>query len=63
MRVERHPNGPRLYVGGVRIHHGSAGIGAGVALLALRRPWIAAAALIVAAHDWRDFPFRDSDNH
>lgn len=63
LRIHRHPCGPRLYVAGVRVHHGAAGIGAAAALAAIGRPALAAVSLIVAAHDWRDFPFRDSDNH
>lgn len=61
--VVRHPHGPRVYVGGVRLHHGSAGCALGVAALASRRRWLGLVALALVAHDVRDFPWRDSDNH
>jgi hypothetical protein len=61
--VVRHPCGPRLYVAGVRIHHGSAAAAVAIAALAARRPLIVAAALVAVAHDARDFPWRDCDNH
>lgn len=63
LRIYRHPSGPRVYLLGARVHHGAAGIGAAAALAALGRPALALAALAIAAHDWRDFPFRDCDNH
>lgn len=62
-RVVRHPHGPRLYVAGVRVHHGSAALALAVAAVVARRPRVAAAALIAVAHDARDFPWRDCDNH
>jgi hypothetical protein len=63
IRVERHPYGARLYLAGVRCHHGS-GVGAlAVLALALRHRRLALALASYAATDWRDFPFRDSDNH
>lgn len=63
IRLHRHPRGPRLYVIGRRMHHGPGGaILAGVALIAKRRR-LAAACLLWAATDWRDFPFRDNCNH
>jgi hypothetical protein len=61
--VLRHPYGPRLYLGGVRVHHGAAGLcllGAGA--LAHSRALLALGTALVV-HDRRDFPFRDSDNH
>lgn len=45
MRLERHPNGPRLYIHGLRIHHGLTGTI--LTLLGI--------ALIV--DDRKDFPF------
>lgn len=64
VRIRRHKRGPRVYVAGrIRIHHGPAfGLAAAVAWRARFR--ILAAALAgIAATDWRDFPFRDRDNH
>jgi hypothetical protein len=63
VRVDRHASGPRLYVGGRRVHHGSAGIGAIALGLALRRPRLTIAGAIALAHDRRDFPFTDNRNH
>lgn len=58
-----HPHGPRLYVAGVRVHHGLAGL-IGAALCALTGAHKLAATLaLYGASDWRDFPFRDTDNH
>lgn len=63
IRVERHPWGARVYVVSYRLHHGLAGsVAAALLALAGRRKWAIAAALL-AAHDYRDFPFRDTDNH
>lgn len=63
IRLAAHPSGPRVYVVGRRVHHGPAfGLAAAVCWIARLR--ILAAALAgIAATDWRDFPFRDCDNH
>ena len=58
MRIEHHPNGPRLYVHGLRLHHGLTG---SVLLLAgvaghLRTVTLAGALLV--ADDLHDFPWR-----
>lgn len=63
VRVDRHPYGPRVYLAGRRIHHGSAGLVLAVALRAARRRKLSYLALLAVAHDARDFPFRDCDNH
>jgi hypothetical protein len=63
VRIRRHERGPRVYVAGQRLHHGPAfGM---AALLCWRHRWrvLAAAFAGIAATDWRDFPFRDQDNH
>jgi hypothetical protein len=63
IRLAAHPNGPRVYVVGRRVHHGPAfGLAAAVAWRARFRV-LAAALAGIAATDWRDFPFRDCDNH
>lgn len=73
LELERNPSGPRVYVIGRRLHHGAAG----VALLTLatsspvrrrrapsaRAVLIGAVGAVLIAHDRRDFPFRDIDNH
>jgi hypothetical protein len=51
LKVEPHNSGPRLYLFGNRIHHGTVGI-----LFTI----IGAGLLI---HDRADFPFTDSRNH
>lgn len=61
--IKRHKRGPRLYVGGKRIHHGPAfGL---AAVLCWRFRWrtLAAALGAYAATNWRDFPFTDECNH
>lgn len=76
IRVHRHAYGPRVYVLGRRVHHGSAGaIGVAsylasyrVSYLASYRSYPAARALVALGaialwHDRADFPFRDIDNH
>lgn len=63
IRLIRHERGPRVYILGRRVHHGSVGCG----LLAvgcfarLRSLRVIAFAMIL--HDGADFPFRDCDNH
>lgn len=61
--VLRHPHGPRVYVAGRRVHHGSAG--AVLAILGARthRPILTALGLVGVIHDRADFPWRDDDNH
>jgi len=70
VRVHRHAAGPRVYLAGWRVHHGPPAILAAAALGTLagrRRSRMAAvaalAAATLAAHDARDFPWRDGDNH
>lgn len=63
IRIHKHPLGPRLYVGGLRVHHGPAfGLAAGVAWMSRHRG-LAMACAAWAATDWRDFPFTDTCNH
>ena len=61
--VIRHPRGPRVYVAGLRIHHGSAGLAAALVGLAVGSPPLVIAAVVAVAHDGADFPWRDCDNH
>ena len=63
IRVDRHPAGPRVYLAGVRVHHGTAGLAAIVSYPVHRRRSVLAAGLAALAHDFQDFPFRDCDNH
>jgi hypothetical protein len=58
-----HPSGPRLYVRGVRVHHGSAGCALALAGVARREPLVALAGLAMVIDDLADFPWRDCDNH
>jgi hypothetical protein len=61
--VVRHPFGPRLYIAGLRVHHGSAGCALGIVALAAGDPWLGLVAAALVVHDARDFPWRDRDNH
>jgi hypothetical protein len=61
--VVRHPWGPRIYVAGRRVHHGSAGVAIGLLGLVSRNPLLGVAGLAMVADDISDFPWRDSDNH
>lgn len=48
--IEMHPDGPRVFVFGARIHHGPPAL------------FAAAALLLVAWHDRRDFPWSTHDD-
>jgi hypothetical protein len=61
--VVRHPYGPRVYLAGWRIHHGSFGLALALTAVAVHRRRVALIGLALIAHDARDFPFRDRDNH
>ena len=61
--VIHHPRGPRVYVAGLRIHHGSAGLAVAAAGIVVGNPILMIAGAIAVAHDWRDCPWRDCDNH
>lgn len=61
--VLRHPSGPRVYLAGRRVHHGSSGIAVLVVGLACGSPTAVAAGIAAVIHDRKDFPFRDCDNH
>lgn len=61
--VKQHERGPRLYFAGRRIHHGPACSFAALFCWRFRFRLLAAALAGFAATDWRDFPFRDCDNH
>jgi hypothetical protein len=61
--VVRHAWGPRVYLAGRRVHHGSAGCVVGALGLALGDPLLTFAGIGMVAHDIRDFPWRDRDNH
>ncbi|HSE45862.1 MAG TPA: hypothetical protein VLA89_11115 [Gemmatimonadales bacterium] len=68
VRITSTTSGPRLYVIGRRVHHGAVGVGllAAAPLLRGRARAMAAAsglALLAYRHEYRDFPFRDCDNH
>lgn len=65
--VDRHPKGPRLYVGGLRVHHGLTGAALAAAGAKARRRPIGRALIVLGAtliaHDRKDFPFSPFDNH
>lgn len=70
VRIIRHERGPRVYVIGLRCHHGATGAAAlalgaalrGHAPRALTRGAAAVGALLLW-HDRADFPFTDKCNH
>lgn len=61
--VVRHPNGPRLYVAGLRVHHGTAGCALALVGLTRRNLVLTAIAAAMVVDDLADFPWRDCDNH
>lgn len=63
VRVHRHERGPRVYLAGRRVHHGPAFTILAAFAWRLRRYRIATACALWAATDYRDFPFRDHNNH
>lgn len=63
MRIARHPNGPRVYMLGQRVHHGAFGVGVGLCGVLFRRRALVAMGVALAAHDAKDFPWRDHNNH
>jgi hypothetical protein len=63
MLIVRHPHGPRLYIAGRRLHHGVAGLAVAAICTLFGHRRLALASAAYGATDWRDFPFRDSNNH
>lgn len=63
VRIARHPNGPRVYVVGFRLHHGASGIAAIATYPLHRSRAVLAAGIAALVHDFRDFPFTDNNNH
>lgn len=53
--IHRHPQGPRLYVSGQRVHHGASGLALAGSLLAMRKHRLCLAALAIVAHDAHDW--------
>lgn len=62
-RIDRHERGPRFYLAGRRVHHGPAFVLVAAICWRARLRLLAAALAGYAVTDWRDFPFRDCDNH
>jgi hypothetical protein len=52
--VQRHPQGPRVWLLGQRVHHGATACVVAAVALAAKRPRIALAVLVAAAHDRHD---------
>ncbi len=63
VKVASNPRGPRVYIVGKRVHHGSGGALLALAALKMRQRKVAALLAIWAITDWRDFPFTDACNH
>lgn len=53
--IRSYPQGPRVWVGGQRIHHGTSGIGLALLFLTLKRRRLALAALALPLHDRKDW--------
>lgn len=58
LRIEHHPNGPRVYVLGLRLHHGLTAAVVVVGALATHHHAIAALAGVAMIEDLHDFPWR-----
>ncbi|MQA76494.1 MAG: hypothetical protein GEU88_19590 [Solirubrobacterales bacterium] len=61
--IVHHPWGPRLYLAGLRVHHGSAGCALALAGLKRHAPLLTVAGLVMVLDDLADFPWRDCDSH
>lgn len=66
VRIDRHPNGPRLYIHGLRVHHGLTGCVAFALSAAIGphnklRPLMLLAAAAMVADDAHDFPWHLHD--
>jgi hypothetical protein len=55
--VARKPGSVKVYVAGLRLHHGITGIVVAGAGLALRRRRMFLLGCAITAHDWRDWPW------
>lgn len=53
--VRRYPQGPRVWIVGQRVHHGSVGVVLCASLLSRRARALALVGLILAAHDAHDW--------
>jgi hypothetical protein len=68
VKLIKHERGPRLYLIGKRVHHGSVGVGLTLTVLLAAskqrrlRP-LALLGLAMIAHDIKDFPWTDNCNH
>jgi hypothetical protein len=64
VRIDKHENGPRVYLAGKRLHHGTVGLGLTVTALKIKklRP-LALVGLAMIYHDRHDFPWTDKNNH
>lgn len=69
LRIAHHANGPRVYVLGMRVHHGTTGV---VCACVLRftgqkhrrvRTFLMCVCACAVWHDRKDFPWTDSCNH
>lgn len=54
LHIIKHPNGPRLYVGGLRVHHGTTGLMLSALGLGARRRALVGLGLVLAVHDRHD---------
>lgn len=54
VHIERHRNGPRLYIVGQRVHHGASCSLLAAASLAVHKPIAAAVFICLAVHDYHD---------
>lgn len=55
VRLERHPNGPRVALAGQRLHHGAAGVLVAALGARARSPLLCAAGACLAIHDRHDW--------
>ncbi len=57
LRLDRNPHGPRLYLCGLRVHHGLSGLVLAAIGACVHSRALVAVGTLALADDWRDFPF------
>lgn len=62
VEVRANPRGARCYVAGRRVHHAWVAV-VGAICIARGRRAFGTVLVLYGASDWKDFPFRDCDNH
>lgn len=63
IRIVKHERGPRVYLVGLRVHHGTTGIVCMFVGRIMKYKLLHALGCALVLHDAKDFPFTDNNNH